>query len=69
MFTTLFILIKLVHDVRSQCDSILAATCQSGKPHFHLTCIDDTIMELETVTVSGETYDRCRCKERFTFYD
>ena len=47
----------------------MALTCSPTKTYIDLTCVDSVNMELETVTVDGETYTRCRCKEKHNFYN
>ena len=47
----------------------MALTCSPTKSYIDLTCLDSVNMELETVSVDGETYTRCRCKEKHNFYN
>ena len=53
----------------SSCLNPMALICSSSKNYIDLSCIDSVNMELETVTIDEETYTRCRCKEKHTFYN
>jgi hypothetical protein len=65
----LLIIATIIQNINASCDNPLAATCDNVRTYDDATCIDSNLMELESVTVDGETYNRCRCKERYAFYD